>query len=59
KIFPTGRGTLQFEFSNNEDYLEIEISSAENSFFEQKKENEFEGKISTEMINEKVNEFFA
>lgn len=59
KIFPTGRGTLQFEFSNKEDYLEIEISSTENSFFEQKTENEFEGHISTEMINEKVNEFFA
>lgn len=59
KIFPTGRGTLQFEFSNNEDYLEIEISTSESSFFEQKNSKESEGQISIDMINEKVNEFFA
>ncbi len=59
KIFPTGRGTLQFEFSNNDDYLEIEISTTENLFFEQKKNRKSEGQLSMDMINEKVNEFFA
>ncbi len=59
KIFPTGRGTLQFEFSNDDDYLEFEISTSENSFFEQKKNQESEGQVPMDKINEKVNEFFA
>jgi hypothetical protein len=59
KIFPTGRGTIQIEYSNQDDHLEIEISKHTNSFFEQKNQQDSEGIILIDKINEKVNEFFT
>lgn len=59
KIFPTGRGSIQIEYQQNENYIEIEVTENENYVFLVKggKENTFETQFNK--IPSIVNEFFA
>lgn len=60
RVFPTGRGTIQFEyFKKGGDYLEIEIGQEDNYFVFIKSGIEKEGEILNNGLNEIVNEFFA
>ena len=60
KIFPTGRGSVQIEYHQNDDnYLELEITSSSYEIYSMKGENEFEGSVSKKEILNHVNAFFA
>jgi hypothetical protein len=59
-IFPTGRGTVQLEYSFNEgNYMEIEVSIDGSEVYGYKNQAEFENSINNNEIFEKINEFLT
>ena len=59
KIFPTGRGSIQIEYQQSENYIEIEVTGTENYVFSIKNGVEKSFEISFDKIPAVVNEFFA
>ncbi len=60
KIFPTGRSSVQIEYHQDDDnYLELEVTSTSYEIYSMKGENEFEGSISKKDVENHVNAFFA
>lgn len=59
KIFSTGRGSIQIEYQQAENYIEIEVAENENYVFSIKNGEEKSFEISLDKIPVVVNEFFA
>jgi hypothetical protein len=59
KIFPTGRGSIQIEYQQAGNYIEIEITENENYVFSIKNSEEKSFEISFDKIPVILNEFFA
>lgn len=60
QIFPTGRRTVQIEYTNGEDdYFEIEVSAKSYEIYCVKGENEFEDRVYKRAIKNRVEAFLS
>jgi len=60
QVFPTGRETIQIEYFKNDDNLiEIEISSEEIFVYKAQNGEEFEGSVEFDSLSEIITSFYA
>lgn len=59
KIFPTGRSSVQIEYHQDDDYFELEITSASYEIYSMKGEDEFEGSVPKKDIMNHIKTFFT
>ncbi|MFH6603444.1 hypothetical protein ACEZ3G_08145 [Maribacter algicola] len=58
EIFPTGRNSIQFEFSKGENFLEVEIFHDHAEYYGEIEGYEIEKNIPINSINSEINAFF-